>query len=261
MKRVETGALVTVVLAIIGFAFWLGGLQSRIAALEGDEPLRRAREQAIAEVRGAAGEVGDATRVLVSASQLWVDSGVEIQPGETLHLSATGLVNLAIHRVVQTADRHAPPPLRWNGPDGAELPANRPLYVRRQQLLPYPQAPYGTLLMYARPVGEADPSKYNPAPPGIQEVGRGVVWEYPATAPKKARLFFCVKDTYLKDEPGLLNAFVGTQEEIDETYGRGHYTVAQLQEQWKRLIKEKYWEVWFDNNVGYFLVGMRLVRR
>src|SRR5882672_9985218 len=63
--------------------------------------------------------------ILLSASQLWMDTGVNIKPERILRFSASGQVNLAMHRQNQYSMIHERPRITWCGPDGIPLDTNQ----------------------------------------------------------------------------------------------------------------------------------------
>lgn len=48
--------------------------------------------------------------------------------------------------------------------------------------------------------------------------------------------------------------YITTQEALDETYGPGKIKIDDLRRQWSNIVKDNYWDIWFDDNVGEFLV-------
>ncbi|MCP4651971.1 MAG: hypothetical protein GY858_01110, partial [Candidatus Omnitrophica bacterium] len=59
--------------------------------------------------------------VLVPANEPWINSGVVIKPGQKIIMHASGRVNLAVHRLVDSAKVDIPPTYNWNGPEGIEI--------------------------------------------------------------------------------------------------------------------------------------------
>lgn len=58
--------------------------------------------------------------LLVSASNVWQNTGLRIKPGEVLSVTASGEVNLGIHLLVHAADSAVRPRHQWTGPNGAQ---------------------------------------------------------------------------------------------------------------------------------------------
>jgi len=191
--------------------------------------------------------------VLVPASKLWVNSGIRIQPNQKITMRASGYVNLAIHRLVSSAVADVPPPYIWSGPEGTVIDRKYPLYKRREELLIEKRALPGQLLYVAVRDSEVPPSEHNPRPERIHTLAQGI--PYVNTSREQETLYFTVNEKLLEDSPKAKLAFVGkNQMEIDEIYGPGKITREQLLKQLENIIYNRYWTVWFDDNVGQFLV-------
>lgn len=192
--------------------------------------------------------------VLVSASTLWLDTGIKIRPGQKLSIGASGLVNLAIHRLVDAAKEDVRPRHGWVGPDGDQQGNEKPVEHRRMQLRIEPRVGFGSLLAFVRAEGEPNPGKENPKPAGVQAVGRNGKVSYEDNRGREGTLFLTVNEAVIQDTDEAKKAYVTTQGDLDETYGKGILTVAKLESQWRQIVRNNYWEVWFDDNVGHFLV-------
>lgn len=192
--------------------------------------------------------------VLISAGQLWTNTGLRLNPNQHMTIGATGLVNLAIHRLVDAANEDVRPRHGWVGPEGDQQKNEKPLDRRRKSLRIDPRVGYGCLLAYVRPEGEPDPSKENPKPTGIQVVGRNGELTYLDLSGREGTLFLTVNESVIRDDAANQTAYVGTQQALDETYGPGKVTVKTLRKRWQRLVTDNYWEVWYDDNAGEFLV-------
>jgi len=193
---------------------------------------------------------------LVPASKLWIDSGITITPGQIIRISASGLINVAMHRVVNAAEEDKYPLLPWTGPEGFYSGPNetRPIYSKRRYILVKPDAPRGSLLLYARKQGYPEPGKHNPDPSDIVVVGKGITYTYEAVDTMPANLYFVINDAVLGKEKKHRDAFMGTQSEIDFTYGKGRYSVEELEKRWNKIVETQYWDIWYHDNVGQFLV-------
>lgn len=112
--------------------------------------------------------------VLVPANQLWVDTGIKIHEDEVVEITATGSVNLSIHRTVEAANNDTRPRLRWVGPEGAEKDPELKLDQIRNPLRVMNTTGYGCLLGYLRPSLLApQPNKFNPKPANLFKIGEG----------------------------------------------------------------------------------------
>jgi hypothetical protein len=207
--------------------------------------------------------------VIVPANQLWVDTGIVLKPGETIKLSASGQINLAVHRLVEAANEDRVPWYGWVGPEGKELPkAENPptIYIRRQeaQLLIHPESKPGCLLMYLGSEGQPPPDKRDPRPKDIMAIGRGPK-QYRNESKQNQQIYLTVNEKLLANTDKAREAYVGTQAEIDATYGLNsdgtpRFTLEQLEKRYKYVIDNAYWDVWFDDNIGEFLVKVEFLR-
>jgi hypothetical protein len=192
--------------------------------------------------------------VLVSASQLWTNTGLNLKPNQSISIGATGRVNLAIHRLIDAADKDVRPRHGWVGPDGDQLKNEKPLDRIRKPLRIEQRVGFGCLLAYIKPEGEPDAGKENPIPTGIQVIGRNGNLTYLDPKGRVGTLFLTVNEAVLKDDAEHQAGYIGTQEILDETFGPKKITVDMQKTRWKQIVKDNYWEVWFDDNVGEFLV-------
>jgi hypothetical protein len=192
--------------------------------------------------------------VLVSASTLWLDTGIKMRPGQKLNIGATGLVNLAIHRLVEAADKDERPRHGWVGPDGDQQGNEKPVERLRKRLRIEPREGFGCLLAYVRAEGEPNPGKEHPKPDGVQVVRRNGKVSYEDSHGREGTLFLTVNEAVIQDTAAAEEAYLTTQQALDETYGKNILTVEQLRKRWQQLVTNNYWEVWFDDNVGQFLV-------
>ncbi|MCI5139340.1 MAG: hypothetical protein D3922_13230 [Candidatus Electrothrix sp. AR1] len=168
-------------------------------------------------------------------------------------MRASGYVNLAIHRLVFSAEVDVPPPYIWSGPEGTVMDRKYPLYKRREELLIEKRALPGQLLYVAVRDSEVPPSEHNPRPERINILIPGI--PHVNTSTERETLYFTVNEKLIEDSPKAKLAFVGeNQMEIDQIYGPGKITREQLAKQLESIISNRYWTVWFDDNVGQFLV-------
>lgn len=194
--------------------------------------------------------------VLVPASKLWVNSGIIIKPGQKVTMRASGYVNLAIHRLVSSAEVDVLPPYGWSDPNGIMIDRNRPLYQRRKELLIEKRALQGQLLYIAVRDSEVSPSENNPRPERIRILKSGDY--YTNESKVRETLYFTVNEKLVEDSQKAKLAFVGkNQKEVDDTYGPGVITQEELEAQFNNIVKKRYWTVWFDDNIGQFLIEIK----
>ncbi len=55
---------------------------------------------------------------LLNSSQLWAETGIQVEEGDLVSVYASGAINTAIHHVVHAADNDTLPDFDWSGPGG-----------------------------------------------------------------------------------------------------------------------------------------------
>jgi hypothetical protein len=187
--------------------------------------------------------------VLLPASKPWLNTGLDVAKGQKVTVTASGSVNLAIHRLVEAAQAHKRPRLGWLGPEGGKHPYPNDLENARSRYLIAPDPNnYGTVLACVVPDAEPAPGKENPRPKGVQPIGRNGS----LTAEAGGKLWLVVNDVMLNDESR--DAYVADQNILDGVYGPGKVTVEQKDEEWKEIKKRRYYDASFDDNAGDFLI-------
>jgi hypothetical protein len=112
------------------------------------------------------------------------------------------------------------------------------------------------LLAYVDVTGKNDLGKYNPKPQGIEEIGRGKE----ITSKEGGTLWLVINDAVLDDSDKSRDAYVLPQDKLDETYGKGKVTEEKRQEEWERIKTDDYFDAFFDDNAGEFLVQVQVVQ-
>ncbi|MCW5211548.1 hypothetical protein VU04_01385 [Desulfobulbus sp. TB] len=194
--------------------------------------------------------------ILVPANKLWINSGITIQPGQKITMRASGYINLAIHRLISSANTDVLPPYSWSDTTGTVLDGTRPLYKRREELLIEKRALLGQLLYVAVRDSEVPPSQNNPRPERIRILKSGDCYKNESKV--RETFYFTVNEKLVENSQKARLAFIGkNQKEVDDTYGSGVITRKQLEERFNKIIEQGYWTVWFDDNIGQFLVEIK----
>ncbi len=192
----------------------------------------------------------EAAILMLPAMVEWSDTGIDLHNDQSVYVTATGRVNLAVHRAVEAAQQGERPRRTWVDPDGKMTFPNR-LDESRRLLLIAPRQPYGAVLAYVRSPGGADPDpKTNPRPDGIVKIGSG------AEVRGEGRLWLTINDAMIGNDPKLRLAYAGggNQDVLTEAYGRNAPTVTQEYATWDNFIKAEYWDGLFADNAGEFLI-------
>ncbi|UXE62360.1 MAG: hypothetical protein KA717_06075 [Woronichinia naegeliana WA131] len=197
------------------------------------------------------------TSLLLPANKLWLNTGIQIKPNQTVKITATGSVNLGIHRLVEAAYTHSYPRWNWTDPAGESGPSSStPIDKGLKALFIAPGLKPCVLLAYVDVTGKNDLGKYNPKPQGIEEIGRGKE----ITSKEGGTLWLVINDAVLDDSDKSRDAYVLPQDKLDETYGKGKVTEEKRQEEWERIKTDDYFDAFFDDNAGEFLVQVQVVQ-
>ena len=180
---------------------------------------------------------------LLPASAGWTNSGFTIKPEESVEVQAYGKVHLGFHRLVDAAKEDFVPIFPWIGPKGSEFIAETEADRTRQQLLVDPTANIGMLLGYL--AYDKEPTKSNPQPDKIVSIGDKQTIKN--THQEEQMLFFVVNDMYLNND--AKEAYIGNAEGNLDKY----------QKNWNEIKDKKYWELWFDDNIGQYLINIKYI--
>jgi hypothetical protein len=173
----------------------------------------------------------------------WVNTGIRIDAGERALIRASGQVNLAMHRMMESAEKDKKPPIPWLGPAGLTedlagryLP--RPGDVERRQFSLAPKLPYGALIGQ---ISEGKPL-LRPEEKDLIRIAGESAFEVPKD--KGGTLWLAVNEIYFDEtmRAAYLRGATGTK-------------LTERTSEWDTLISAQgYWHIWFDDNAGSFLV-------
>lgn len=204
-------------------------------------------------------------QVLLPASVMWMDTQVDVKPGERLHVRAFGRIQLALDRLVDAARRDAPLEYTWIGPEGDSASVRLPGDAPRDKFLIEPGATYGKLLGYLQCGNAEAPSKTNPRPAGINAIGNDGTVENRAED-TCCRLWVVVNDTFLDSSDEAKSKYLMTEQLLRDRYGKlpdkdtgkaEFVTVSAQNAKWQQIVERGYWDLWFDDNIGNFFIDIR----
>lgn len=188
---------------------------------------------------------------LFSASSLWASSGVEVNKGDKIHVEASGQVNLALHHLVKNAGVDKKPFFQWVGADGISKYEHR--YYKdtddyRGAKIIAPDARQGVLLMQIVPNDQI--AKMRPESESLYIIGSNKRVE----ARQTGVLHFALNDIPLDKS---MKDFYLISRNIDSSFVNVHPSKEQI-EAWNSIVKDEYWNVWFDDNIGFFLISIEV---
>jgi hypothetical protein len=256
----DTAACFRFVAAILLLFVILGLFAKALIYLVKPERLSFNEKEGTIEISG----IGQHARglTMLPASVLWVNTGIRVHKGQALSVKTSGRVNLAIHRLVQSAQEGGPLHHGWVGPDG-EAPSS-PVYESRTKLLVDPNANIGCVLGYIKPDAADDPGRNNPRPPGMVKLaGEGEITG-------DGTLWLTVNDYVVTKSDEMRDAYTGTPEilsrsdytiQVEKTNKEGikyletkKASVPELKDRWDGIVNSGNLTTFFQDNVGEFLV-------
>lgn len=199
-------------------------------------------------------------KTVLPSNLIWLDTQIDIEPETSVSVSADGRVHLAIHYVVDSAFKDSVVKYPWSDPSGQFNGSKKPVHVpgdptRDGQKL-CPSANYGRLIAY---VGPEKLGKENPWPEGqIQVLGSDGVIRNDSKEPQ--RLWLSVNDTALDETDYSEQAYLLNEDACDLAKRYGYEEECDLRslvdakKNWQKIKRGQYWNLWFDDNVGSYIV-------
>lgn len=193
---------------------------------------------------------------LFTASSMWESSGIKVHKDDEIKFSISGKANLAVHHLVKSAEDDSIPYFHWSGPDG-DNEIQRKFYRdadhhRQKKRIAVGENP-GILLMQVVPDGNSPILRPdNKTCDCLYVVGSGKQGNIRIR--QSGILYFALNDIPL--DPNMENYYVITPE-IDQDYAKRHNVQTQKRK-WEQIVKWGYWNLWFDDNVGYFVISAEI---
>jgi hypothetical protein len=203
----------------------------------------------------------DKASLLLAASDLWTNTGINLQPKESVIFSASGRVNLAIHRLTEACLLDVRPRHLWLGPDGQKAGLQEVKQSYEKRLLICPEADTGTLLACLHQEGDPKPGKNNPRPDNIIVVGSNCRIENKTDT--ECTLWLVVNDAVLQDDEVSRRAYLKIEDDNDPkiysppqgfAYNANDPRSWPPIQKWKYIVKHQYWQIWYDDNIGFYQV-------
>lgn len=191
---------------------------------------------------------------LLPASAGWINTGFILKSGETIDIRASGRIHLGLEQLVDAAQTDTKPQYAWSAPDGNPFNSNSDDKALQnhsknsnlKNFLVDPNAKIGMLLGFLakKELSETEkPGENNPSPRGLIRIGNsrdGIKND----DTEDRELWLTVNDIYLseKAEEAYINKYASDEE------------VRAMQ--WQRIKKQNYWRLWFDDNIGEYLINI-----
>jgi hypothetical protein len=185
------------------------------------------------------------------ACSRWTNTGIKLKPNSIIEFTASGKVNLAAHRLIEAAYDKKMPPFNWLSPKGEEFKNKRARDVYRRNFLVNPSAYLGVIIAYLQKDGEPDPSIQNQRPKNLETIYEHTVIESPGY---ESTLWLIVNDVLL--DPSRVdeskNAFFGPLDDLNSKEKK------EKESTWNYIISKDYWDVWYDDNIGNYLIQLKI---
>jgi hypothetical protein len=187
--------------------------------------------------------------VPVFASQGWMNSGIKIPPKSTVIITASGQVNLAIHHLIKAAEEDRKPRFSSTDPTGVDYSAkNSSADLERKQGLIVKTEKIGALLACLYIDGSIPSVLNNPRPENIKIIGDDK--KITNDSDKEATLWFTVNDVVLDS----IDLDKSEKIYLPDTNSPDYQ---EAKKRWEYIKKEQYWNVWFDDNSGFYQVKVQ----
>lgn len=194
-----------------------------------------------------------ASQFLLPASSRWTNTGIKLEPNSVVKITASGKVHLGAHRLIESALNAEKPPFDWCSPKGIPYTNARKRDNDRRNFLINPKADMGVVIGFFQKDGDEDPGPQNPRPNNLITIYEQSVIttpNYPAT------LWLIVNDVLL--DPAKMSqskaAFLGP---IEKDTDLDKYKMRE--KSWEELVKKNYWDIWYDDNIGEYLIQLKKV--
>lgn len=198
---------------------------------------------------------------VLPACDCWVNTGIEIRPEEQYELKVSGKIHTTADKLVKDSDDDIIPRFPWIGPEGdksfriREEVRYRVADSIRKRLLISQKANLGQVLFYIqktslKPNCNIGANFFIPDSVDVYDVEKGLK----GTNDSKATwyIWVSVNDMLIRD--------FSESNKIAYLGGASADTLKRKQLQWNLLAREKYNRIWFDDNIGNFVVSAKILK-
>ncbi|MCE6989804.1 hypothetical protein [Dyadobacter sp. CY323] len=193
---------------------------------------------------------------LLPSNVVWFDTGLELDSNQECKFRISGTTHLAVHTVVKQAGVDQRNPVPWttsNGNKFVNIGDSDKQISAKKSLLLKPGETIGNVLGYLAPMDEANDfrsyfvSRREELTPKIFTINHERT--IPNDTGKKIRIFLSVNDILLNFDPAGLP--------VSKTAYLGDGSSSWLQS-WNYISSSKYDNLYFDDNIGCFLVQVEI---
>ncbi len=173
----------------------------------------------------------------------WINTGIELTEDQLVTIQATGKICLAFHRMSKAAESDSLPPMPWNGPEGIKGSVSFPPRIIRTKnressnALVSPNSLKGMLIGC---ISNDIPNHTASENTQVIDIGKNKTF----TANKTGTLWLTVNDIWL--DQNSAKVYSNNNTEVNEKVFR------------EKIIEKKYWNIWYDDNSGSYLVTIEV---
>jgi hypothetical protein len=200
---------------------------------------------------------------VLPACDCWSNTGIEIRPGEEIEIKVSGKIHTTADKLIKDAEDDVRPRFDWIGPEGGnflirELDRYHASDSIRETLLLNSHAKIGQILFHFQNENSLKPNcniglgYFNPTDSVfIYDPEHGIKWKNKGT--EKVYIWATINDMLIRDFSQESNrlAYLG---------GAKGDTLKRKEESWESLRKANYNRIWFDDNIGDFVVSAKILK-
>ena len=179
----------------------------------------------------------------------WVNTNISVNEGDSVIINASGRINLAIHHIIHAAETDSVPILPWNGPNGLGIKSypNRQYRIIDTKLT---KDLLDTSLNHGRLIGILSKKEPPIHSKNIFDIGENRAFQIKNSS---GYIWLSINEIWLTPNS-------------KDTYSRHDgYDERTKQEKalfFDKYIKDKrYWNIWYDDNCGSFLVSIQVIKK
>lgn len=197
----------------------------------------------------------------IPASSFWYDTELDIKSNAEVTISAQGSIHLSLDDLISSVDKGERPNMSWTEPKGAAISKNNAIHEHRKQMAMDTALDYGRLLAGLNPKEDNAPGVTNPRPKDLKIENIGTCYTFKNNTGRTQRLYLIVNDNFIdsKDTVEFKKYYIGDEvvwEELGSIATKSKMDT--LSKKFKTIVKEEYWNIFYDDNIGNFFVQVSI---
>ncbi len=179
----------------------------------------------------------------------WINTGVSLEKGDKIKISASGKICLAVPQMINSADLGVLPSHPWIGPRGIDPDERYPRNDGRKRPKSWEYRVNPDEFM-GRLIGTISNEKPKNRPQKENTLSIGEECEFESQ--KNGDLWLAINDIWL-DRDALYTLIEDTEKRVKQDTIHVPY-LSKL----RYILKHEYYNAWFDDNAGSFMVNIQL---